>query len=343
MRAAEVFGDRVRDVRQLEVRGPVEFPEAVGQYVDPVVFRGLVADWPLVQAARRSNRAADEYLRRFYNGSPVAVSTGDPGIRGRIFYDDNLTGFNFRTGRDRLDVVLDALKACEAKEQPPVHYVGSIAVDLILPGFRRENDLQFAGASPSVRIWIGNQTRIAAHYDIPDNVACVAAGRRRFTLFPPDQLKNLYVGPLDFTPAGQSISLVDFEKPDFGKYPKFREALEHAQVAELDPGDAIFIPSMWWHHVEGLDSLNVLVNYWWRNTPGYMGTPLDVLRHAMLSLRDLPAEQREIWRSMFEHYVFSPDGDVVSHIPDHARGVLSPITDESARRLRAVLIRNLNR
>ena len=334
---------KVQEVRQLEARDPVEFPEAVSQYKEPVVFRGLVSHWPLVKASRQSNRAADEYLRSFYNGKPVAVSTGEPEIEGRIFYDESITGFNFRTRRDRLDRVLDELRGCEGKEHPPVQYVGSITVDLILPGFRQENDLHFKGASPSIRIWIGNQTRIAAHYDIPDNVACVAAGRRRFTLFPPDQLKNLYVGPLDLTPAGQSISLVDFKNPDFGRYPRFREALQHAQVAELEPGDAIFIPSMWWHHVEGLDPLNVLVNYWWRTEPAFMGTPLDVLQHALLSLRDLPAEQREVWRGIFDHYIFSAEDDLASHIPEHARGVLAPITDESARRLRALLIRNLNR
>ena len=162
-------------------------------------------------------------------------------------------------------------------------------------------------------------------------------------LFPPDQLENLYVGPLDFTPAGQSISLVDFHEPDFEKYPKFREALRHAQVADLAPGDAIFIPGMWWHHVEGLDSFNVLINYWWRNTPAYLGTPLDALNHALLSIRDLPAAQREIWRNIFEHYVFAPDEDVTAHIPEDRRGVLAPVDEISARRLRALLLKRLNR
>ena len=111
----------------------------------------------------------------------------------------------------------------------------------------------------------------------------------------------------------------------------------------MDPGDGIFIPSMWWHHVEGLDTLNVLVNYWWRNEPAYLGTPLDVLRHALLGIRDLPVEQREVWRDIFDHYIFTAGEDVASHIPEDARGVLSPISDEMARRLRALLIRNLNR
>ena len=61
-------------------------------------------------------------------------------------------------------------------------------------------------------------------------------------LFPPDQFRNLYLGPIDNTPAGRAVSMVDFHAPDFNAYPRFREALRHALVAELAPGDAIFIP-----------------------------------------------------------------------------------------------------
>src|SRR6185295_10671014 len=98
-----------------------------------------------------------------------------------------------------------------------------------------------------------NRTRIAAHHDLPDNLACVVAGRRRFTLFPPEQLNNLYVGPLDFTPAGQPISRVDIDTPDLETYPRFAEALNAARRAELGPGDAVYIPALWWHDVLSLE------------------------------------------------------------------------------------------
>ncbi|MFX7984900.1 cupin-like domain-containing protein, partial [Acinetobacter baumannii] len=88
----------------------------------------------------------------------------------------------------------------------------------------------------------------------------VAAGRRRFTVFPPEQLPNLYLGPLDPTPAGQPVSLVDFHQPDFERFPRFRDALAAGEAAELAPGDAVYIPSMWFHHVEGLAPVNLLIN-----------------------------------------------------------------------------------
>ena len=182
-------------------------------------------------------------------------------------------------------------------------------------------------------IWLGNRTRVAAHFDVPDNLACVVAGHRKFTLFPPDQLENLYIGPVDFTPAGQSISLVDFSDPDLDRFPKFEAAMRNAYLADMQPGDALFIPSMWWHHVESFDNLNVLINYWWRQSPSFMGTPADVLTHAFLSLRDLPPEQRSAWKGIFEHYIFDADETTAEHIPADKRGVLSPLDDMTARKI----------
>ncbi|HKQ14984.1 MAG TPA: cupin-like domain-containing protein [Steroidobacteraceae bacterium] len=309
----------------------------------PVVLRGLVSSWPVARAGRESAAATDAYLRRFYKDATVTAMLGAPEIGGRFFYSDDLSGFNFKSVRIKLDTVLDEIARQSKAEPPPAIYVGSTTVDTCLPGFRAENDLAFGNRQPLVSIWLGNRTRIAAHHDLPDNIACVVAGRRRFTLFPPDQLENLYIGPLDFTPAGQAISLVDFARPDFAKFPQFAAALQHAQVAELGPGDAIFIPSMWWHHIESLEALNVLVNYWWRRSPAFMDSPMNALMMAILTVRDLPPEQLEAWQNLFRHYVFEADENTVAHIPPQARRVLGPLDSAAARELRARLLQRLNR
>jgi hypothetical protein len=338
------IADKIREVEGVDPRA---LPDAILKSTQPLVLRGLVAKWPAVQAGRESASEADAYLRRFYRDATVTAMLGAPDIDGRYFYNDDLSGFNFAPVRVRLDAVLEELKDHRHDDQPPAIYVGSTTVDTCLPGFRDENDFahgpDLGDRDPLMSVWIGNRTRIAAHYDLPDNLACVAAGHRRFTLFPPEQLGNLYIGPLDFTPAGQAISLVDFAKPDLSKFPKFADAMKHAQVAELGPGDAIFIPSMWWHHIEALDNFNVLVNYWWRQSPEYMDTPMNALMLAILSMRDLPQEQREAWRNLFRHYVFESDDDTAAHIPENARRVLAPIDADTARMLRAQLLKKLNR
>ena len=330
-------------IREIDASLPGVLTDKVLTSTRPLVLRGLAARWPFVRAAIASFDAADAYLRRFYRDATVTAMLGAPEIEGRFFYNDDLTGFNFAPVRARLDAVLQELRGHRRTEKPPAIYVGSTTIDTCLPGFRDENDIDPAPRDALASIWIGNRTRIAAHYDLPDNVAVVAAGRRRFTLFPPEQLANLYIGPLDFTPAGQAISLVDFHKPDLERFPKFEEAMRYAQVAELAPGDALFIPSMWWHHIEALDRFNVLVNYWWRQSPEYMDPPMNALMHALMSVRGLPLEQRRAWQELFRHYVFEAGEDTAAHIPRAARGVLAPLDDSATRALRAQLLKRMNR
>jgi len=331
---------RVREVAGVD---PGALPDAVLHSVEPIVLRGLVADWPIARAGLESAQAAVAYLRRFDRDASVVAMVGPREIGGRFFYNEDLSGFNFHHERPKLNAVLDAMLRHLDDAEPPTIYVGSTTVDTCLPGLRAENDVGLGEREPLVSVWLGNRTRIAAHQDVPDNLACVVAGHRRVTLFPPEQLANLYIGPLDFTPAGQAISLVDFAEPDFARFPKFADALQYAQVAELGPGDAVFIPSLWWHHIEALDNFNVLINYWWRQSPDYMDSPMNALMLAIMSVRDLPPEQRAAWQDVFRHYVFEADDATAGHIPESARRVLSPLDAIAARELRARLLKRLNR
>jgi hypothetical protein len=335
------------DRRIAEVAGidPHCLPEELLQSGQPVVLRGLVEHWPMARAGRASTGEAVAYLQRFAReGAPPAVVTvGPPEIGGRFFYNHDLSDFNFRRENVPLGVVLKTLLKYATDASPPAIYVASTTIDTWLPGFRAENDLAFGNREPLASIWIGNRTRIPAHQDLPDNLACVVAGRRRVTLFPPQQLSNLYIGPLDFTLAGQAISLVDFDAPDYDRFPRFAEALKTAQVAELGPGDAVFIPSMWWHYMQALEDFNVLVNYWWRQASGWMDTPFNTLMLALMTIRDLPPNQREIWDDVFRHYVFGANESTARHIPESARRVLGPFDDDKARALRAHLLQRLNR
>lgn len=314
----------------------------------PLILKGLVRDWPLVAAGRRSDEDAIAYLESFYNGKTVGTYYGEPGIRGRYFYDHEFRGLNFESRRSPLDEVLATIRRHLGDRNPPGIYVGSTTVDACLPGLRDENDLVFGGAmfagnEPLASIWLGNPSLVSAHYDAPNNMVCCAVGRRRYTLFPPEQIFNLYPGPLEPTPGGQAVSMVDFADPDFERFPRFRDAIDAAQVAELEPGDALFYPGMWWHQVEAFDPFNVMLNYWWNTSPKFMGTPMNVLKHALLSLRDRPDHEKAAWRHVFDYYVFGPAERPREHLPGHAHGELGPIDDARARRLRAELLNKLNR
>ncbi|KQU48300.1 cupin [Sphingomonas sp. Leaf339] len=329
-------------VRQVVIDDAATLDRTLREASEPFVVRGLVADWPVVRAGRQSARAARDYIARHARPVPFAVSVADPRSGGRLFYDD-AAGMNFQTAQARLSDVFARIDADEGIPNTPPIYLASINMQEFFTGLHEANHVDLGDRVPLASIWMGTRTRIAAHNDVADNLACVAVGERRFTLFPRDQFRNLYLGPVDTTPAGRAISMVDFHDPDFATYPRFRQALDHAQVAELGAGDALYIPTMWWHHVEGLADFNVLVNYWWRDSPRWLGRPEDALSHAMLAIRDLPDEEKRHWRDMFEHYVFVAGPEVTAHIPRTTRGVLAPLTAESAGRIRALLARAFGR
>ena len=316
----------------------------------PVIIKGLINDWQLVEQGRQSNGSAIDYLKSHYNGRPAVACIGAPEINGRFFYNEQATELNFRTERIGIDEVLDRIQAGFAEESPSSYYIASNVIDTHFPGFRRENDIaiprpnvDYALEALRTSIWIGNRTTACCHYDAPDNLACCVVGKRKFTLFPPDQITNLYPGPLSPTPGGQALSMVDFANPNLTKYPKFAEAIKRAQVAELEAGDALYLPSMWWHQVEGQSPFNVLVNYWWSNSARHMGSAVDVLHHALLSLRDKPEHEKQAWKHIFDYYIFGDANQAGEHLPEQARGYLGEIDTIKSRTLRAMLLAKLNR
>jgi ribosomal protein L16 Arg81 hydroxylase len=312
--------------QKIAERGPVEpanFVEDILVPNQPVVLRRQVQSWPAVVAGRQSPKAMAEYIASFDTHTPLNIAICDPSAKGRLFYTPDLRGFNFHNEKAGLSVFLAELLKLAAASNPPALYAASISAERHLPGWAQANPMILPMLNAEQNIWIGNGSRIAPHYDEYNNIACVVSGRRQFTLFPPEQIANLYIGPLELTPAGTPISMVDLDAPDFEHYPRFAEAQNHALVADLEPGDAIFIPSLWWHSVKAQGPLNVLFNYWW-NAPK-ASPALFALAHALLSLRDLPKAERDIWRLWFDHYIFADTAPrVADHLQVQSRGILGP-------------------
>ena len=320
------------------------FRDDVSRRDAPAVLRGLVADWPAVRRAREAPDAICAYLRPLDSGAKVTALRMPPSARGRIFYNAGLDGFNYTSDAVTIGSVLERMAKYAALGNPASIAVQSAPIAECLPGFLEENRNPLLDRSVAPRIWIGNHVVTPAHFDESNNIACVVAGRRRFTLFPPRAISALYIGPLGYAPTGTPISLVDFAEPDAKRFPRFGEALEMAQVAELAPGDAVYIPALWWHHVESLEKYNVLVNYWWKGWPGAAGpadSALDALLLAILTLRRLPEAQRRNWAAIFEHYVFGAGDAAAGHIPAHRRGVLGEIPPELAKQVREFLAAKL--
>jgi hypothetical protein len=311
----------------------------------PAVLRGLVSNWPLVQAARKGEEMLAGSLRSAASAEPFEAWFGPPEIGGKFGYNADFTSFNHDRRLATVDQLIDLLIHQKGHKNPYSIYAGGIPIRRHLPGLIPTLDVPSLDMQRAtlISLWLGNRTRTAAHWDLPQNLACVVSGRRRFTLFPTDQLPNLYVGPLDFTLAGQPVSLVDIERPDLSRYPRFEMALEAAQQAELDPGDALYIPSLWWHAVASLDELGAMINFWWRSAEPPLLTPINALYHAIITMTNLPDDELSRWRLMFDHYVFRASGDPMEHLPQNARGILGRRTPELVARVKKLLIDALSR
>jgi tellurite resistance-related uncharacterized protein len=341
-----------KKTKVLEGCRPDQIPDAVYTSTEPIILKGLVNDWPLVKAGLESAESAANVLKAHYSGKPAPVYFAEPGIR-RLAYNQDISKLNFETRKADINQVLDEILAHIQDENPPLRYIASNVIEIFFPTLKDENDLAFNAehfthnplefADPLRGIWIGNKTLSPCHYDAQSNIACCVAGKRKFTMFPPEQVHNLYPGPLDLNPGGPAITLVDFDNPDFEKYPRYRDAIVAGQIAEVEAGDAVFIPCMWWHQVEALSPFNILINYWWNTFPKIRGQAMNVLYHALLSIRDRPEQEKQAWKHLFDHYIFNSNTQAGEQLPEQTRGYLGTIDDTAARHLRALLLQKLNR
>lgn len=295
----------------------------------PVVIRDFVKNWPAVLTSSKCDQSTINYIKNFDINQLVDILIIPEEQEGKMFYNSAMTGFNFEHRKAPLNALLEQILIPSNKNAIACQ---SAPIKECLPGFEKDNQLGLL-SNISPRIWIGNKITVPTHYDDSHNIACVVSGKRKFTLFPPEQIHNLYIGPLDFAPTGAAISMVDLSNPNLSKHPKFTKALESALFSELGPGDAIYIPPLWWHGVESMCDLNILVNYWWGGSIAInsdVNSAYDCLLHSFLNIKHLPIAQRRAWREFFDYYIFQLEGDNHKHLPESKLGVLGDISQQKS-------------
>jgi len=103
------------------------------------------------------------------------------------------------------------------------------------------------------------------HRDLAHNLFAQIVGRKKLVLLDRSLTRmthrhSVFSGVPNYSP-------VDAEAPDLALYPRFRGA--PLMIAEVGPGDLIYIPSLWWHQVRSLD-MSVSINLWWLRGPMVM-------------------------------------------------------------------------
>ena len=315
----------VAEIDAAAICGPRDFLQDIVLPCRPLVIRGLVRDWPAVHAGTPAEFR--DYLAPFDAAGEMDAFFGEPGIAGKYYYADGLNGFNFERRKMRFAAALDTMLSHLGKPDAQSVYVGSIPVDDYLPGFSAQNQMPLLPSTVAPRIWLGHASNVSSHYDTVDNLACVVAGTRRFTLYAPELIGDLYVGPIDNTMAGQPVSLAASSPLDEQRYPNFGAIRDKALTAELGPGDALYLPKLWWHQVEATAPFNVLVNYWWDAFPSGPDTPYTAMLLSMIAIAERPAPERRAWKALFDHYVFRENGHPLAHLPPDRHGLLGPLAE----------------
>jgi len=315
----------VAEIDAAVICGPRDFLQDIVLPCRPLVIRGLVREWPAVRAAAPA--AFRDYLAPFDVGGEMDAFFGEPQIAGKYYYAEGLNGFNFERRKIRFAAALDIMLSHLGKAGAQSVYVGSIPVDDYLPGFSAQNPMPLLPPAVAPRIWLGHASNVSSHYDTVDNLACVVAGTRRFTLYAPELIGDLYVGPIDNTMAGQPVSLAASSPADDNRYPRFAAIRDQALTAELGPGDALYLPKLWWHQVEATAPFNVLVNYWWDAFPSGPDAPYTAMLLSMIAIAERPAPERRAWKALFDHYVFRENGHPLAHLPPDRHGLLGPLAE----------------
>jgi Cupin-like domain len=329
------MADTLREIRGSDLATPEQFLRDVVEPCRPVVLRGLVNDWPIVRAAQRSPQALRDLLAPFDIGGGVEAFFGQPAIAGKYYYADDFAGFNFERRRMRFGEALEAIVGGLQRPGSESVYIGSVPANEFLPGYAAQNPMPLLASTIGPRLWLGHASNVSAHYDALDNLACVIAGRRRFTLYAPELIDRLYVGPIDHTMAGQPVSLAASSAPDAQRFPLFEQIRDRALSAELQAGDALYLPKLWWHQIEATAPFNGLVNYWWDAFSAGPDSPHTSLLLSMITIAERPLPERRAWRAFFDHYVFRDRGHPLAHLPPERHGMLGPLKPDNYGKIRA--------
>lgn len=106
----------------------------------------------------------------------------------------------------------------------------------------------------------------SVHFDMRENLLLCLNGTKRLWLFPPRDACNLYPvftqSMSDFSrSAAPPFTCFDEMSAEFQeKYPLLRKS-QHVEV-NLSAGDMLYLPSCWWHCVEGSQDRNMILNWW---------------------------------------------------------------------------------
>ncbi|HWB81780.1 MAG TPA: cupin-like domain-containing protein [Nannocystaceae bacterium] len=290
----------------------------------PVIWRGALADHPLVELGRRGPEAFLGELAARAGRNPVTVTSAMPASSGRMGYGEGRWAdwasreTNFATFASD---VIHELKA----DTGHTLYLQSATVRECLPELAPITKLWLTDESRMLdlrtQLWIGSGgQRIPVHRDESHSIAAMAAGAKDFLLFPPEQLHNLHTTARRMQADGDPMrSAADPRNPDYQRYPRFADAMKTMYVAHLEPGDVMFLPAHWWHAVDSF-GFNAMFNARWFDMPvEQRGDLTACFAQAFVTARTVAPTQVQRLRTRLHDEVFADEGAAARRPETRAR------------------------
>ena len=179
--------------------------------------------------------------------------------------------------KDYLDYLAKVTSQEEGEEEDQVAYLAQnelfseVQNDIPTPHFCSDDSFNVGeGKLYHSMLWLGPRSTISPlHYDPLDNLLMQVVGSKRVLLYPPDKehgRNNHNTNSWHYAGSDgnqYNTSAVDVEHPDHEKHPNFECAPTPYEV-HIHPGDVLYIPSKWWHHVRCTSQWSASANIWWR-------------------------------------------------------------------------------
>jgi hypothetical protein len=157
-------------------------------------------------------------------------------------------------------------RACDLIEnagpEGPKYYVPHLSICEKVPGLQNDLGFPFSLNPSRSYLWFGSAGTVTRlHCDIENNLFGQIFGRKKVTLFSPEESSFVYQFPV--TSPTAHFSFIDVEKPDLARYPLYSKA--QSKTVTVLPGQLLFIPAGWWHHVRSLE-VSISVTEWLKPT-----------------------------------------------------------------------------
>ena len=159
-------------------------------------------------------------------------------------------------------------RGCRQKEKKNLPYffgfclqVPELKKDIIIPDYcalTLKPDVD-ENSETEINAWFGPSATISPlHNDPKNNLLCQVVGTKKLILFSQSDTQFLYPHPSSIL---FNTSRVDVENPDFNSFPEFKK-VKTKMTCLLKPGEMIYIPPKYWHHVRSLEN-SFSVSFWW--------------------------------------------------------------------------------